>query len=258
MVDVLFWPALLAYGEAAVALVGEARRPGVAGRLAIWGVRVGWLAQTGLLVAQAADADGFPWSSWAGALNLLAWLVVGTFLIWGCRPPYRLLGLGVMPLAALLLLAAYAGGGIGGGGDDPGIVVGLHVAVMLAAFAGFTLAAGLAGFYLWHERRLKRREARILRLRVPPLEALERLSVRTAAISLAVLTAGITLGLVGLALEDDARFDRTMAATLVAWALLVAAVGLRVFAGLHGRRAAVVLLAAYVVSLLVLPLTHFA
>ena len=67
MVEMLFWPAVLGYGEAAVALVGEARHPGRSGRLAIWGVRVGWLAQTGLLAAQAADANGFPWSSWAGA-----------------------------------------------------------------------------------------------------------------------------------------------------------------------------------------------
>ena len=44
MVELLFWPALLAYGEAAVAYVGDARRPGSAGRLATWGVRVGWLA----------------------------------------------------------------------------------------------------------------------------------------------------------------------------------------------------------------------
>jgi hypothetical protein len=70
VVELLFWPALVAYGEAAVAYIGEARRSGISGRLAIWGVRIGWLAQTALLVAQAARANGFPWSSWAGSLNL--------------------------------------------------------------------------------------------------------------------------------------------------------------------------------------------
>ena len=58
MAELLFWPALLAYGEAAVALGAEARRPGRAGRLAIWGVRLGWLLQTGLLAVQAVRADG--------------------------------------------------------------------------------------------------------------------------------------------------------------------------------------------------------
>jgi len=43
LAELLFWPALLAYGEAAVAYLGEARHPGRAGRLATWGVRIGWL-----------------------------------------------------------------------------------------------------------------------------------------------------------------------------------------------------------------------
>nr|MDQ4030273.1 hypothetical protein [Actinomycetota bacterium] len=111
MAELLIWPALVGYGEATVAYFGEARRPGLPGRFAIWGVRLGWLAQTALLVAQAAEADGFPWSSWAGALNLLSWLVVGGYLIWGSRPRFRLLGLTVMPVALALLAVAYAGGG---------------------------------------------------------------------------------------------------------------------------------------------------
>src|SRR5437762_12552593 len=113
MVELLFWPALLAYGEAAVAYAGDARHPGAAGRLATWGVRVGWLLQTALLVVQAARAEGFPWATWAGSLNLFVWLVVAVYLIWGCRARYRLLGLVVMPLAAGLLALAWAGGGAG-------------------------------------------------------------------------------------------------------------------------------------------------
>ena len=53
MAELLVWPALIAYGEAAFAYAGELRGPGLAGRLATWGVRLGWLAQTALLVAQA-------------------------------------------------------------------------------------------------------------------------------------------------------------------------------------------------------------
>src|SRR5438034_6867529 len=83
------------------------------GRLATWGVRIGWLVQTALLVAQAARADGFPWDTWSGSLNLFVWLVVGAYLIWGCRARYRLLGLAVMPLAAALFVVARRGGGTG-------------------------------------------------------------------------------------------------------------------------------------------------
>src|SRR5437764_12420677 len=108
MAGLLFWPALLAYGEAAVAYVGEVRNPGLSGRLATWGVRIGWLVQTALLAVQAARADGFPWSDWAGSLNLFIWLVVGAYLIWGCQARFRLLGLAVMPLAAVLFAPAHA------------------------------------------------------------------------------------------------------------------------------------------------------
>ena len=95
MAELLFWPAMLGYGEAAIAYTSPRYT-----RTATWGVRVGWLAQTALLVVQAARVDGFPWSTWAASLNLFVWLVVGAYLIWGCQQRYRLLGLAVMPLAA--------------------------------------------------------------------------------------------------------------------------------------------------------------
>ena len=85
MAEFLVWPALVAYGEAALSTRAVLRAPGFTGRLGIWGVRLGWLAQTALLVVQALRADGFPWGTWAGALNLFVWLVVGAYLIWGCN-----------------------------------------------------------------------------------------------------------------------------------------------------------------------------
>ena len=252
MVELLFWPALVAYGEAAVAYAGQARRPRL-GRAALWGVRIGWLAQTSLLIVQATRTDGFPWSSWAGALNLFVWLVVSAYLVYGSRPRFGLLGLAVMPAAAALLALAYAGGGIGDHGDHPGALLALHVVFMLGAFAGLTVAAGLASFYLWHQRRLKRHEPRILRLAVPPLESLERLTARTVAVSLAVLTAGIAFGLARLAALDKG-LDAAMAVSFVVWALYAVVV----LARLHGRRLARVTLLGFAVVVLVLPLTHFA
>ena len=151
MAELLFWPALFAYGEAALAFVGEARRPGLAGRFATWGVRLGWLVQTALLGVQASRSDGFAWTSWGGVLNLFVWLVVGAYLIWGCRARFRLLGLAVIPPAAVLLALAHAGGGTGAArhGDYGSLFLALHVGLVLAAFAGFTLAAALAALYLW-------------------------------------------------------------------------------------------------------------
>ena len=256
MAELLVWPALLAYGEAAVAYAGGLRGFGRYGRLGIWGVRVGWLAQTAMLVVQAASAEGFPWGTWAGALNLLAWLVVTLYLAWGSNPRYRLLGLGVMPVAAALLTLAWAGGGTGvDTAVGAGWALDAHVGLMLAAFASFTVAAVVALLYLFEERRLKRRDARVLRLRLPSLEALDRLAARVALVGLGLLSAGIVVGLTRL---DAGEVDLAMTITLVVWALYAGALLLRREVGLQGRRLAWSLVAGLSLVVLVLPLTHFA
>jgi ABC-type uncharacterized transport system permease subunit len=256
--ELLFWPALLAYGEAAVAFVGEARRPGIAGRFATWGVRVGWLVQTALLVVQAFRSDGFAWTSWGGVLNLFVWLVVGAYLIWGCRARFRLLGLAVIPPAAALLALAHAGGGTGSAGhaDYGSLFLALHVGLVLAAFAGFTLAAALAALYLWQERRLKRRERGILRVRVPSLSALDELVARTIAVALPILTLGIGVG-IGRLIRSGGDFSAVVAVTLVTWAVYCGFLLLRYWVGWRGRRSASLALVALTLVVATLPIAHF-
>ena len=255
MSELLVVPALLAYGEAAFAYAGELRGPGLAGRLATWGVRLGWVAQTALLVGQATSADGFPWGTWAGSLNLFVWLVVGAYLIWGCKPRYRLLGLVVMPIAAVLLALAWAGGGTGlESGGDSGVVLAIHVGLMLAGFASLTLAAGMAALYVWQERRLKRREKRLLRVRVPPLDALDRLAARSVLAGLVLLALGIGAGASRFQRGD---FDLAMAVTAAILVVYLALLVLR-HEGWRGRRAALLNLAGFALVAVVLPITHFA
>ncbi|MBV8064873.1 MAG: cytochrome c biogenesis protein CcsA [Actinobacteria bacterium] len=261
MAELLFWPALVLYGEAAVGYFGDVRRPGAAGRAATWGVRLGWLVQTALLAVQASRDDGFPWGTWAGSLNLFVWLVVAAYLIWGCRRPYRLLGLAVMPLAAALLVVARLGGGTGVGTRSrySNLFLVLHVGLVLAAFAGFTLAAALSALYLWQERRLKRRESTILRRPAPSLAVLDRLAARTVLVSVPALSLGVGVGIVRLVDRGD-RVDAVVATTLVTWAVWTSYLLVRA-AGWSGRRAAYLALAGFalvVVVRLALPATHFA
>jgi ABC-type uncharacterized transport system permease subunit len=253
VVEALFWPALVGYGEAALAYASPRTSPA-----ATWGVRVGWLAQTAHHGVQAARADGFPWSSWAGSLNLFVWLVVGAYLIWGCRPRFRLLGLAVMPPAAALFVVARLGGGTHGGSDSAygNLFLVLHVGFVLAAFAGFTLAAALAGLYLWQERRLKSRAPDILRLRLPPLASLERLTWRTVAVSVPLLTLGLAAGIVRLR-RDHHGIDALEAVTLVTWLVYGGFLALRP----SGRNAAYLALGGFAlvaVTRLVLSAGHFA
>ena len=252
MAELLFWPALIAYGEAAVAYVAVVRRPELATRLAIWGVRIGWLAQTGLLIAQAARADGFAWSSWAGLLNLLVWVAVGAYLIWGCSPRYRLLGLAVMPAAAVLFALAGLGGTQSGPAADA--FTAAHVLLIVAGFAGFGLAAALAAVYLWQERRLKGAAADVLRAAPPALVTLESLAARVALVALGLFTAGIALGL-----ARGHEVDVALVGALATWLVFGAALVARRELGWRGRRFAYVLLAGVaVVAALGLPLGHVA
>lgn len=256
MAELLVWPVLIAYGEATVAYAGELRGSGRYGGIGIWGVRVGWLAQTVLLVAQALSAEGFPWGTWAGALNLLSWLVVSAYLVWGCRPRYRLVGLGVMPVALGLLALSFVGGGTGvddAGGD--GWALAVHAGLMLAAFASFTVAAATALLYLYEDRRLSRRDPRLLRLRLPSLEGLERLAARAALAGLLLLSGGI---LVGIAWLDVDGLDAAMTVTIAIWAFYGLTLLLRREAGLLGRRLAWTLVGGAALVAVVLPVTHFA
>jgi ABC-type uncharacterized transport system permease subunit len=260
LAELLFWPALLLYGEAAVGYLGDARHPGRAGRAATWGVRLGWIVQTALLGVQAAREDGFPWGTWAASLNLFVWLVVGAYLIWGCRRPYRLLGLAVMPLAAALLVVARAGGGTGVTGHShySNLFLVLHVGLVLAAFAGFTLAAALSALYLWQERRLKHRATTILRRPAPSLAVLDRLAVRTVLVSVPALTLGIGVGVARL-VDRGERMDAVIVTSCVTWAVWAGYLAVRA-AGWSGRRSAFLALAGFalvIVVRLALPATHF-
>ena len=255
MAELLVVPALLAYGEAAFAYAGELRGPGRAGRLGDLGRAAGLARPDRAPRGQAASAEGFAWGTWAASLNLFVWLVVGAYLIWGCTPRYRLLGLTVMPFAAALLLLAWAGGGTGlEEGEHSNAVLAVHVALMLAGFAGLTLAAGMAALYLWQERRLKRHERGVLRVRVPPLDALDRLAARTVLASLAILTLGIGVGVSRFQRDD---LDAAMVVTIGIWATYASLLALR-HEGWRGRRAALLNLAGFALVAIVLPLTHFA
>ena len=189
MAELLFWPALLGYGEAALAYtsprytrlgdVGRsdrlarpdraARRAGGAGRrLSV--VDLGRLAQPLRLVRRRHLPD------------------------LGLPQRYRLLGLS-RDAARRAALRRLAGRRRHGGRRALALrrtsSSSLHVGFVLAAFAGFTLAAALAALYLVEEHRLQRHAPDILRLRLPSLVVLEQLTVRTIAISLPLLTVGL-------------------------------------------------------------------
>jgi ABC-type uncharacterized transport system permease subunit len=188
-------------------------------------------------------------------------MCVGAYLIWGCRAPFRLLGLAVMPPAACLFVLSFvAGGGASGGSEFGTLFLVLHVGLVLAAFAAFTLAAALAALYLWQDHRLKARSPSLLRVRAPSLTTLESLIGRVVLVAVPALTLGMGIGFARLD-GDWAGFDAVMAMTLVAWGVYAVFLMLRYEAGWRGRRAAYTVLVGFLLVVAVrvgaVPLEHF-
>jgi len=91
-------------------------------------------------------------------------------------------------------------------------------------------------------------------VRVPPLDALDRLAARSVLASLVLLALGIGAGATSFERGD---FDAAMGVTLLILAVYAALLVLR-HEGRRGRRAASLNLLGFALVAIVLPLTHFA
>jgi len=135
----------------------------------------------------------------------------------------------------------------------------VHVGLVLAGFAGLTLASALAALYLWEERLLKRHSPRVLKFRAPSLATLDRLVGRTVAVALPLLTLGMAAGFARLRGKSD--LDPLIGLTVLAWSVYGAFLVLRYGVGWRGRRAAYTALIGFVLVIalhLGLPTSHFA
>jgi ABC-type uncharacterized transport system permease subunit len=162
-----------------------------------------------------------------------------------------------MPFAAGFFIAAAIGGGTADSAKShyPNLFLTIHVGFVLAAFAGFTLAASLATLFLLEERRLHRHSPDILRLRLPSLVVLEKLTVRTIAVSLPLLTVGLVAGFIRLD-QEDKSVDSLAAAMVIAWVVYAGLLAVRP----KGRRTAYLALAGFAIVILArvaLSVSHF-
>ena len=188
------------------AYLGDARHPGRAGRLATWGVRLGWLAQTALLAAQAARDDGFPWGTWAASLNLFVWLVVSAYLIWGCRgavPAARSRRDAARGRAARRPLAPAAGRESAARATTRRSSSSSMSASSSPRSPASRSRPGCRGSTSGRSGGSRAAPATILRRQIPALATLDSLALRTVAWSVPLLTLGIAVGLARLVSRGD-------------------------------------------------------
>lgn len=206
-------------------------------------------------------------AGWRTELAPALWLTVTIVLaaygliVLVSREGYRLSAL-LFPYLILLGLIATAALGQSGqpmGGAAPAGWVYLHIAFSLATYAVLTLAA-IAGVSTYlQDRALKNKQATILTRALPTLSAGETLELRLLEWTAGILVIGL---LTGMAVQyfDTGEFlvmNHKTILSLATFALVVILLAVRRRTGLRGRKAARLVLLAYLLLTLAYPGVKF-
>ncbi len=139
----------------------------------------------------------------------------------------------------------------------PGLHTGwlfLHIALLLAAYAALFVSLVASTLYLIQERRLKNKSLRTSRIKLPPLDTIDRIALRALLIGLPCMTAGLLIGAVLARAQPNGALFLRDPKILLAFAMWLAYIGMihiRRIAGLRGRRAIYLSSFAFVVILAV-------
>jgi ABC-type uncharacterized transport system permease subunit len=113
----------------------------------------------------------------------------------------------------------------------------LHVALLLAAYAGLLLSLLASLLYLIQERRLKQKSPTLTWL--PPLETTDQIAHRALLFGLPCMTAGLLIGsLIAEVTVGVSYFrDPKILLAFAMWLVYIAMIHIRRISGLRGRRA---------------------
>lgn len=231
----------------------RSRAPALAER---WGaVAAALLAHTVFVAVRAAQADGLPIETRLDSVSLFLWLLAAAFV--ACRRPYRLEG--VEPLFWPLFAAGMVGAWLVAGREPTGgssltrFWLVLHLVPVYVGYAGFAVAAGAGLGYMVQERLLRRKAALALWRKFPSLETLERVGRSALSLGFPVLTVGLVAGVVW-AEQSSAPLGRgwysdpKVVGGLVVWLFYAAVLHVRLFARVRGRRAALLTIVGFLLT----------
>lgn len=166
----------------------------------------GFLCHTASIYARSRATEGTLLNG-PNTLILLAWALVLMYFAMEHLIKLKVYGTVLVPVSVVLmtisqlLLAA----GKGGAAASPLVEnwkVGIHVALITFANAGYFIGAIASLAYLLQERQLKGHKTSVLFRRLPPLGAIDTLARRAIAFAYPAYTSGLLLGVVR-AIETD-------------------------------------------------------
>ena len=218
---------------------------------------LGLLLHTGSIVARFVEARVTPASGLYEAVSFFAWAIVGASLLFQARYRLDVLGAFATPLAALLMLAASTAPELRAPPPGPalqGLWVPVHVTLVFLGDALLAIAACAGLIYLMQERRLKSRRVNWMTRRLPSLEVLDEVNVRTLTIGFPLLTLGLLSGAVWarFAWGTFWSWEPKVIFSVLTWVLYAVLIQGRFAIGWRGRRAAVGAIAGFVAVLFTL------
>jgi len=173
--------------------------------------------------------------------SFLALLLALAFALVYARFRAIALGIFLLPLAFLLglLPAFHPGLEIEA---FPGLHSGwlfLHIALLLAAYATLFVSLVASVLYLIQERRLKSKSLATARIKLPPLETIDSIALKSLLFGLPCMTAGLLIGsLLAQITYGSAYFrDPKILLAFAMWLAYVGMIYIRRSSGLRGRRA---------------------
>ena len=193
------------------------------------------LAEMLNLAHHALPVDTHETESFLGLLLAVAFLAIYAI--------YRTIALGtfLLPLCFLLgLLPAFRPGLEST--TLPGLHTGwlfLHIALLLAAYAALFVSLVASTLYLIQERRLKAKSLATARIKLPPLDTIDRIALRALLIGLPCMTAGLLVGSLLAQVTYGASYfkDPKILLAFAMWLAYVGMIHIRRMSGLRGRRA---------------------
>jgi ABC-type transport system involved in cytochrome c biogenesis permease subunit len=251
----MFAPAMLLLAGASALYAAR----GVMGALELLGRRR--LSARGWLLA--AQCHGIPACSRLDSVALFLWLTALAFVV--SAKPYGIES--VAPVfwpcfaAGMAAMWALAGRTPGEPSSFGRLWLALHLVPVYVGYAGFAVAAGAGGAYLVQEQLLRRKASGARWRRLPSLETLQRVEWAALTLGYPVLTVGLIVGLVwayqsASPLGQAWYADPKVLGGVVVWLFYTAVLHLRLFLRPRGRRAAMLTVAGFLLTLVSFGTAH--
>lgn len=133
-----------------------------------------------------------------------------------------------------------------------------HVLILFTSFLAFLAAVASGLLFLIQEGRLKRKDPRVLRASVIPLELLDRVNLFSVVAGFLLFSAGLVQGTVLSRSEGVSSLasDPRVLASFLTWVAYAGIVALRLKVGLRGRRVVLISIVSFGLVLFTLGSRH--